>query len=204
MVRIQCGKLRGRVLKTPKGHEIRPTSAYMRELVFNLIGPDRIEGSHFLDLCAGCGGMGFEAISRGASEVYLVDSSRNICNLLHENAEKLNIENEVKIICLRFQQIGRMLLKTPKLYKYFDFVYLDPPYGKEKPDALIHSINGLVEIIKDDGVIFVESYTRLTNISFPLVCGEYICIDERHNATTQLTKWIFNPEFQKADNFIPE
>lgn len=204
MVRIQTGSLKGRVLRTPKGPEIRPTSAYIRELVFNLIGPSNIVDANFLDLCAGTGAMGFEAISRGAARAFMVDNNRLHCNLLHENAKKFGVDQQTKVICQKFQIIGKQLLRDPKLVKFFDYVYIDPPYTSHLPQDILASVQYLVDIVDDDGVVFVESGVRIPKEQLPIEQDGFICVDERHTATSQLTKWIVKPEVQDQDITIEQ
>lgn len=204
MVRIQTGSLKGRVLKTPKGPEVRPTSAYIRELVFNLIGPNGIQEARFLDLCAGTGAMGFEAVSRGAQIAYLVDNSRLHCNILHENAVKFDVTDQIKIICQKYQLIGRQLLRHPDLVKFFNYVYIDPPYTTHSPQQLLKATEYLVDIVSDDAVIFIESGVRVPKESLPIEQSGFVCVDERHTATSQLTKWIVKQDISEPTEPTPE
>src|SRR5262247_2406395 len=97
-MRIIAGKYRGRKLKSPPSLQTRPTSDRLRETLFNILAP-RIEGSRFLDLCAGTGAVGIESLSRGAEHVTFVDQSRKMCALIEANLEALGIEdNEVAVI----------------------------------------------------------------------------------------------------------
>ena len=83
-MRIIAGKYRGRRLQSPPSLATRPTSDRLREALFNVLAP-RIEGARFLDLCAGSGAVGIEALSRGAGHVTLVDQSRKMCQLIGAN-----------------------------------------------------------------------------------------------------------------------
>ena len=87
-MRIIAGKYRGRQLKSPPSAQTRPTSDRLRETLFNVLAP-RIEGARFLDLCAGTGAVGIEALSRGAEHVTFVDQSRKMCGLIEANTERL-------------------------------------------------------------------------------------------------------------------
>src|SRR3982074_18382 len=89
-MRIIAGKYRGRRLKSPPSLETRPTSDRLRETLFNILAP-RIEGSRFLDLCAGTGAVGIEALSRGAAKVGFVDQSRKMSALVSANVESLEV-----------------------------------------------------------------------------------------------------------------
>src|SRR6266550_63801 len=97
-MRIIAGKYRGRKLKSPPSDGTRPTSDRLRETLFNVLAP-RIEGARFLDLCAGTGAVGIEALSRGAEHVTFVDQSRQMCELIEENLSALNIaQKQIDII----------------------------------------------------------------------------------------------------------
>src|SRR5258708_13380574 len=99
-MRIIAGKYRGRKLKSPPSLQTRPTSDRLRETLFNILAP-RIEGVRFLDLCAGSGAVGIEALSRGAAHVTFVDRSRIMCALIEANLAALSIPgNNFVITCL--------------------------------------------------------------------------------------------------------
>src|SRR5438094_7206471 len=92
-MRIIAGKYRGRRLKSPPSLQTRPTSDRLRETLFNILAP-RIKGARFLDLCAGTGAVGIEALSRGAGHVTFVDRSRKMCALIETNLESLNVSDD--------------------------------------------------------------------------------------------------------------
>src|SRR3982074_1936736 len=97
-MRIIAGKYRGRRLKSPPSLETRPTSDRLRETLFNILAP-RIKGAWFLDLCAGSGAVGIEALSRGAAHATFVDQSRKMCALIEANLEALGVdEGEVEVL----------------------------------------------------------------------------------------------------------
>src|SRR3712207_2715389 len=92
-MRIIAGAYKGRNLKSPPSMQVRPTSDRLRETLFNVIAP-RIEDARFLDLCAGSGAVGIEALSRGAQHVTFVDRSRKSCRLIESNVELCRIPQE--------------------------------------------------------------------------------------------------------------
>src|SRR5437660_6612151 len=96
-MRIVAGKYRGRKLKSPPSLQTRPTSDRLRETLFNILAP-RIEGARFLDMCAGSGAVGIEALSRGAAHVVFVDRSRKMCALIEANLYTLGVEDEVEVV----------------------------------------------------------------------------------------------------------
>src|SRR3954470_19615444 len=89
-MRVIAGYYRGRNLRSPPSMQVRPTSDRLRETLFNILAP-RIEGARFLDLCAGTGAVGIEALSRGASHVTFVDQSRDMCGLIEANLDSLKV-----------------------------------------------------------------------------------------------------------------
>src|ERR671929_729742 len=97
-MRIIAGKYRGRILRSPPSMQVRPTSDRLRETLFNVIAP-RIAGARFLDLCAGSGAVGIEALSRGARHVTFVDRSRKMCGLIEANLDLCGVpEDETEVV----------------------------------------------------------------------------------------------------------
>src|SRR5262249_54592462 len=96
-MRIIAGTYRSRILKSLKGLELRPTSDYLRETLFNVLGP-AVHGSHFLDLYAGTGAVGIEALSRGALEAVFVENHTAAAKLIRENLSLLKIESGARVI----------------------------------------------------------------------------------------------------------
>lgn len=127
-MRIIAGRLRRRAIKAPKGHLTRPTTDRTRESVFNLIG-SRIdfEDIQVLDLFAGTGSLGLEAISRGANLVYFVEENGRVMKVCRENATTLEVDDA----CVFYQTDTASFLRTYS-GPAFDIVFADPPY--ELPD----------------------------------------------------------------------
>lgn len=123
-LRIIGGKWRGRRLNFTEIPGLRPTPDRVRETVFNWLMMD-IQGAVCLDLFAGSGALGFEALSRGAKHVVLVDESRRVIEKLKENAEILGASADIDFYCL---QMPRFLAKVTGFC--FDIVFLDPPFHK--------------------------------------------------------------------------
>ncbi len=123
-MRISGGESRGRPLKAPRKGGIRPTSDKAREALFSILA-DRTDGAVFLELFAGTGAVGIEALSRGAARAVFVDSSKKAVRLITENLEGLGLRGRAAVVamdCLRFIR-GRAPLLGP-----FDLVFVDPPY----------------------------------------------------------------------------
>src|SRR5687767_13647149 len=101
LMRIIAGEFRGRLIKSPANNRTRPTSDRLRETLFNILAPRIGEDTRLLDLCAGTGAIGIEALSRGAEFVTFVDKSRKSCALIEENLDLLNIdESRTEVVAL--------------------------------------------------------------------------------------------------------
>lgn len=123
-MRIITGSARGAMLTTLDGDATRPTPAKVKEAVFSSIQFD-IEGRRVLDLFAGSGQMGLEALSRGAEKATFVDSSREAISVITANAQKTHLYQKANVLCMDWKQYIRSAAGRNK----FDIVFLDPPYG---------------------------------------------------------------------------
>ena len=129
-MRVIAGKFRSRRLQSVRGIDIRPTSDRLRETLFNVLtagNPGALEGSVWIDLFAGTGAVGIEAISRGAELVYFVESSKEAGDLILKNLQSLGIS-------AGFRVLRQDALRTPQNWRErrAHFVFIDPPYGMEK------------------------------------------------------------------------
>ncbi len=127
-MRIVGGKFRGRTLTGPKSQAIRPTSDRLRESLFNILlhaHGDPVTGARVLDLFAGTGALGFEAMSRGASFALLVDDGAEARALIRENVEALGLGGSTRIFRRDATKLGDVHPNDP-----FSLVFLDPPYGR--------------------------------------------------------------------------
>jgi 16S rRNA (guanine966-N2)-methyltransferase len=136
-VRIVGGDLRGRPLATPKTQSIRPTTDRTREAVFNVLMhrfPDAVKGKRVLDLFAGTGALGLEAISRGASAAVFIEESAEGRGLIRENVEAFGLSGRTKIFRRDATGLGPIGTLQP-----FSLVFADPPYGKQLGEAALSS-----------------------------------------------------------------
>lgn len=132
MMRIITGTARGTKLYTLDGENTRPTAERVKEAVFSMIQFD-VEGRTVLDLFAGSGQLGLEAVSRGAVHADLVDKSRDAVEVIRKNAIKTRLALNCGIFCADYSEF----LRRHKDRGQYDLVFLDPPYnGKAIPDAL--------------------------------------------------------------------
>ena len=156
-MRIIAGEFRGRVIKSPTGARTRPTSDRLRETLFNVLAP-KIEGARFLDLCAGTGAIGMEALSRGAEHVTFVDRSRKACALIEENLDLLQIpEDSTDIQALSAENfVGRT---HPQKW---DIAFYDPPYDTDYSIVLFEFGSENDRMLNPDGVLIAEHHTKHT------------------------------------------
>ncbi|HUI43853.1 MAG TPA: 16S rRNA (guanine(966)-N(2))-methyltransferase RsmD [Terriglobia bacterium] len=125
-MRIISGTYRGFHLRSLRGADLRPTSDQMRETLFDVLGP-ALQGARFLDVYAGSGAVGLEALSRGASEVVLVESHRGALEVIRRNLEALRASRQVRLLAA---PAAKALERLGSEGAPFDFVFLDPPYAE--------------------------------------------------------------------------
>src|SRR6476660_1569479 len=128
-MRVIGGTYRGRRLRTVSGLAVRPTSDRLRETLFNILARS-IHGSRFLDICAGSGAVGIEALSRGASEVTFVDKSRKMCALVEANLDLCRVpEEETKVV--QAEAADYLARSRKQKVAPWDIVFFDPPYATD-------------------------------------------------------------------------
>jgi 16S rRNA (guanine(966)-N(2))-methyltransferase RsmD len=150
-MRVIGGKYRGRRLSAPAGLEVRPTSDRLRETLFNILAP-RIEGSLFLDLCAGTGAVGIEALSRGALGAVFIDRSRRSAAAIEANLKTAGIK-EGAVVKVRDAESALKRLAEDSMK--FDIVFFDPPYSSDIYSRVMRLLGGL-PILSDDAIVIVE------------------------------------------------
>jgi 16S rRNA (guanine(966)-N(2))-methyltransferase RsmD len=127
-MRVIAGKYRGRPLRSLRGTDIRPTSDRLRETLFNVLtagNPEALEGIVWLDLFAGTGAVGIEALSRGAKQAYFVETSAAAAKLIEQNLQSLGIVDGCKILR---DDLAGILWRLEREHVVADVVFLDPPY----------------------------------------------------------------------------
>ena len=149
-MRIIAGSRKGHNIVAPPGRDTRPTSDRVRENIFNLLGP--VDGAAVLDLYAGSGAMGLEALSRGAAQAVFVDDDRDAVKAIERNLDKLRLRATV------LQQDAVAVLASEK--RKYDLVLVDPPYGVYT-DIEPQLARYLPRVLADDGVVVVETGARV-------------------------------------------
>lgn len=127
-MRIIAGVYKSRILKAPAGLKTRPTSDRLRETLFNVLAP-RIQGARFLDLYAGTGAVGLEALSRGAAEVCFVEAAASAAKFIRANIAALGITFSLNI---EITDVAAFLRKAAAAKRTFNLIFLDPPYDEMK------------------------------------------------------------------------
>ncbi|HRI04764.1 MAG TPA: 16S rRNA (guanine(966)-N(2))-methyltransferase RsmD [Pyrinomonadaceae bacterium] len=154
-MRVIAGIYRGRVLKSPPDNKTRPTSDRLRETLFNILAPRIDDETRFLDLCAGTGAIGIEALSRGAAFVTFVDRSKKSCALIEENLDKLDVsENTTEILGLDADNFtGREHITG------WDIAFYDPPYEADY-SIVLHEFGFSSKLLNDGGLLVVEHHSK--------------------------------------------
>ena len=179
-MRIVGGSLKGRKLEAPQDDEIRPTSDRVRESVFNMLShkfeDDVLQGARVLDLFAGTGANGIEALSRGASFALFVDTGTQSRGITRTNIMNLGLQGISKLWRRDATDMGRCAPMAP-----FDLVFLDPPYGKGLGEKALDSLKQ-GEWLKPGAVIIFEEER---NAALALPSGFEI-VDERAYGQTKV------------------
>lgn len=155
MMRIIAGKYKRRLIYWPEDPNIRPTKDRIREAIFAALGD--IEGKVFLDLYAGSGSMGLEAISRGAKKVYFVDRCVPAIKCIKENINVLDIKEDYELLKMSDKE-ALNIFKDNKIE--FDIIFLDPPYEDGQYEEVIEFILNN-DLISSYGIIIAESDHQL-------------------------------------------
>ncbi len=156
-MRISGGTSKGRRIFESKStiEKIRPTSSKVREAIFDIIR-DKIEGASFVDLYAGTGTVGFEALSRGCREVIFVEQSKSLVREIKRTACNLGYHDRVKVIRSKADEF---LKKVSDKKVNFDIFFIDPPYFSDEIEKVLPII-GEKGLLSEDGVIIVEHFFK--------------------------------------------
>lgn len=159
---IIAGLYRRQQLKSPKGDQTRPTSSRLREALFNIC-QHSIEESRFLDLFAGSGAMGFEALSRGAKSTTFIETNRDAIHCIESNMEHLKVRPHCQILR---GDVFAMLQLLEKKGKQFDIIYADPPYRTSAPGSTHFYSKEIIDwvdrhaLLIPGGLLFIEEDFR--------------------------------------------
>lgn len=186
-MRITGGTARGRSVESPATGEVRPTGAKVRQALFNILN-FRMEGARFLDICAGTGLIGIEALSRGAGSLVSIEENRALAKALESSLKKLKLEGEV--ICGDFRRVLPVL--EPKS---FDIVFADPPYESPHIKDIPLSVEKF-DLLDDNGLLIVE---HMKGYKFSQGCSLLALQSIRHYGQTSLS-FFGRPETDRQEN----
>ncbi|MDD2628311.1 MAG: 16S rRNA (guanine(966)-N(2))-methyltransferase RsmD [Clostridia bacterium] len=151
-MRIIAGRWKSKELVSPKTTKIRPTLDRIKEALFSIIMP-YIENAEVLDLFAGTGNLGIEALSRGASFVHFNDIDPEAIKTIYTNVQLTNYQNYAKITKKDYEKCLKSLKKENKS---FDIIFVDPPYNKNEIEKCLKNIENY-KVLKADGIIILET-----------------------------------------------
>ncbi|MCX7817388.1 MAG: 16S rRNA (guanine(966)-N(2))-methyltransferase RsmD [Syntrophales bacterium] len=160
-MRITGGLAKGKRLIPPRSTSLRPTTAGVREAIFNILAS--VEGLTFLDLYAGSGGVGLEALSRGARKVVFVEKNAKMAAFIRDMTRSMEWGDRVEVLCVEVKKAINILSNKKETY---DVIFADPPYNKGLVNWILRTV--LTErLLKDQGVFIIQHSTRE-----PISCGE--------------------------------
>jgi 16S rRNA (guanine966-N2)-methyltransferase len=182
MMHIIGGQFKKRKLFTPKTTETRPSKNILRESLFNILAP-YIEGAIFLDLFAGSGAIGFEALSRGAQKIIFIENQKAALEAIKKNAALLKVENSIQILEKNVYQ------ELPKVPSFFDIIFADPPYAKDGDLTYLKLFDILEKhpILNEGGRFFLETHAKET--SFPIELKTLTLYKKRKIGNSQLLEY---------------
>ena len=175
-MRIISGEYRGRKLESPKTNDVRPTTDKVKEAMFSILMP-YIEGARCLDLFSGTGGLGLEALSRGAEFCVFCDRDRAGIALTKENIRKCGAEGKSRVVQ------GDYMKTLERAEERFDIILIDPPYDSGIYEKCLSSIEKL-DLLSDEGIIITE---HEKNVVLPDYLGKLSKIKERKYGQTVLS-----------------
>jgi 16S rRNA (guanine966-N2)-methyltransferase len=155
-MRVIAGTYKSRILKSLKGLALRPTSDRLRETLFNVLAPN-IAGSRFVDLFAGTGAMGIEALSRGASEVVFIENHAPAATLIRRNLESLGINTGVTVLAVdALRGLAMLAARKKSGTPAFDHIFLDPPYAAAADYSRVLEFLGSADLLAPGGKVVAE------------------------------------------------
>ncbi len=192
-MRIVAGVSKGRRLVSPKDNRIRPTSDRVKEAVFNIIGFN-VANSHVLDLFAGTGSLGLEALSRGAEFATFVDNNAKSIEILKQNIRLLGFEERSEVFMINASDA---VTEFGRSNRTFDIIFIDPPYMENLYEITLSSI-ARYGIIKKRGLVIVE---HLSAFCFSEMSHELTLIKNKRYGSTSIS--IFTKGDDNENSSIP-
>lgn len=178
-VRVIAGIAKGRRLEVPKSGPVRPTADRVKETIFNILG-QWFDGDRVLDLYAGVGGLGIEALSRGAGHVTFVEKDKHVMSALVTNLENTGFSSHSTTL---FKPVDRAVRQLGSSGAKFQLVFADPPYALRETPALIAAI-AEAGLVSEGGRVVIEHDRRE---AVPEASGRLVRVDERRFGDTMVT-----------------
>jgi len=155
-MRVIAGIYRSRILKSLKGLALRPTSDRLRETLFDVLAPN-IAGSRFVDLFAGTGAIGIEALSRGAAEVVFIENHAPAATLIRRNLESLDINTGVTVLAVdALRGLAMLAARKNSGAPAFNHIFLDPPYAAAEDYSRVLEFLGSADLLAPGGIAIAE------------------------------------------------
>lgn len=176
-MRIISGTCRGRRLTSTEGRDIRPTSDRIKETLFNILGP-QVKKARVLDLFAGTGALGLEALSRGAAHAVFVDMSAAACNIIRHNIDNCRFCEKSSLIR---HDIFNGLLPPSVISDCFDLIFMDPPYDHDYVRKILEN-QKISHVLSDGGIVVAEHAAK--EILPPDLNGLDIFRQKKYSRTT--------------------
>ncbi len=177
-MRIIAGEFRSRKIKTVETNSTRPTTDKNRESIFNMLGNHINRETNVLDLYAGSGALGLEALSRGAKHVFFSDINLDSINVINDNIKSLNLADKATIHKGSYTKILKNLVR---FNEQFDLIFLDPPYKLDVINKNLESINKN-NLLSENGLVVCE-----TSKEYQIDCTGYEVLKEKHYGITKVT-----------------
>lgn len=150
-MRIIGGRAKGRRIAVPRGFSVRPTSDRIKEALFNILGP--LDGQRFLDLYAGTGNVGIEALSRGAEESFFVEKIDVLVTALQKNLEAFGFQGRYKILRMDVEKAIAHLVQEGRR---FDLIFADPPYRRGLIERIMSLLNAYPSLLAERGRLVIQ------------------------------------------------
>lgn len=186
MMRVVSGDRKGKSLKAVPGSSTRPTTDKVKEAIFNIIGP-YFDGGIALDLFAGSGGLGIEALSRGVEKAIFVDRDGKAIGVIWDNIKICDLEDRVEVFR---NDADRALKAIIKRGLSFDFIFLDPPYKKQQLQLLLETIDNNA-VLKEQGTIVCE---HSSDVNLPDQIGNFVSIKHEKYGIIAITIYTYRME----------
>jgi 16S rRNA (guanine966-N2)-methyltransferase len=195
-MRIIAGKFRSRQLKSLKGLSLRPTSDRLRETLFNVLG-ELVSGAMFVDVFAGTGAVGIEALSRGASEVVFIERHAPAAALIRKNLESLEVKKDARILAVDAIRGIELLAKANSADNPgLDIVFLDPPYANAEDYDRVLSLLGSGALLREGSLVVAE---HRHNFDLPESAGDLQRVRVLRQGDAVLSFFRFTKKGQMAD-----